>query len=66
MSRLDTGNPIRRTKAGPNVYSVLAVIAFLALAVGIGWLWTNNLEMLEDTEYADQAGDNAFFMIPTE
>jgi hypothetical protein len=63
---MDSGNAVRRTKAGPNVYSVLAVIAFVVLAAGIGWLWTNNLDLLQDTDYADEAGSNAFYIIPTE
>jgi len=57
---------VRRGKAAPNVYSTLAVIAFIVLAAGVGWIWKSNLDLLADTEYADEAGSNAFYMIPAD
>jgi len=65
MSHADTAN-IPQAKPGTNVYTALAVVAFVVLVVGVGWLWQSNLELLAQTEHADEAGSNAFYMIPAE
>lgn len=65
MSRADSGN-VRRAKATPNVYTALAIIAFVVLAAGVGWVWKSNLDLLNEAEYGDEAGSNGFYMIPAD
>jgi len=67
MSRMDSGTTVRG-KARPNVYSVLAIIATVVLAVGVGYLWMNNLELTQvDAQYGGQAnGMNPFYVIGQE
>jgi hypothetical protein len=46
MTQLSSGTTIR-AKAKPNVYSVLAIVATVVLAVGVGYLWKTNLELTQ-------------------
>lgn len=45
MSRMDSSTAVRRVKPSPNVYTVLAVVAFIALAIGVGVLWQTNTSL---------------------
>ncbi len=38
MSRIDTGAP-SRPKAMPNIYTVLALVATLAVGAAVGFVW---------------------------
>jgi len=64
MSRMSSGTTVRG-KAGPNVYSVLAIVATLVLAVGVGYLWMQNLEMTQTpaSEGGQNTGMNPFHVI---
>lgn len=55
MSQLSSGTTVRRKPAGPNVYSVLAIVAFIALAVAVGVLWVANTSITGES--------NPFFVI---
>lgn len=54
MSRIDTGTA-RKLKAVPNVYTVLALIATLALGVGVGFVWHYATQMTGES--------NPFFFV---
>jgi len=67
MSQVSTGTTVRTARPSPNVYSVLAIVAFLALTVGVGLLWTTNVnqtqfEQIGQLEGQD-AGMNPFYLI---
>lgn len=67
MSRMSSGTAVRG-KTGPNVYSVLAIIATVVLAVGVGYLWTQNLEMTQipASEGGQNTGMNPFYVIESD
>lgn len=64
MSQLPGGS-IHRNRPRPNVYSVLAIIATLVLAVGVGYLWTKNLELtrVPASEGGQHTGMNPFYIM---
>jgi hypothetical protein len=65
MSRTDTGTSIRRVRPTPNVYTVLAVIATLVLAVGVIYVGMSNVEQTHG-EFAGaqpDTGSNPFHLI---
>ena len=54
MTQLETGARTRR-KPSPNVYSVLVLISFLALATAVGVVYYKSTELTGNT--------NPFFMV---
>lgn len=63
MSQADTRTTVRQGKPRPNVYTVLAIIATLVLAAGVGFLWNANTQMTQDIP---DAQDNPFYMIESD
>ncbi|NBC11054.1 MAG: hypothetical protein GVY24_04860 [Planctomycetes bacterium] len=67
MSQASTGTTVRTARPSPNVYSVLAIVAFLALAVGVGALWSQNIHHTQFDEIGQIEGQgsgmNPFFLI---
>ena len=45
MSQTPGGTIIRKAKTGPNIYSVLAIVATLALAIAFGFVAYHNTQM---------------------
>lgn len=64
MTQMSSGTSIR-AKAKPNVYSVLAIVATVVLAVGVGYLWKTNLELTQvpAAQGGQNTGMNPFFVI---
>ncbi len=67
MSQIDTGTTVRSARPTPNVYTVLAIVATIALAVGVGYLWMNNVEQTQFQRIGQIEGQgsgmNPFFII---
>ena len=49
MSQNPSGPVYRKVKAGPNVYSVLAIVATLALGLAFGFVAYHNTQMSGDS-----------------
>ena len=56
----------RTVPARPNVYTVLAIVATVALAVAIGFVWTSNLEMTRHEQQKANPGASAspWYIVP--
>jgi len=66
MSQTSDGTRVRRAKAGPNVYTVLVLVATLVLGGGAGYLVMKNLELTRTPESEGgqgEEGNNPFFVI---
>lgn len=63
MTQLDTGTRVRQGKANPNVYTVLAIIATVMLAVGVGYLWKTNGDLASNITKGSES--SPFYMVET-
>ncbi len=65
MSRAG-GQPVVKQKAGNNIYTVLSLIAFLSLSVGVGVLWWKNVEITHNEQDPKRSWTNPMFLLPQE
>lgn len=54
MTQFDTGST-KQIRPSSNVYSLLVFVAFIALAVAVGFVWMQNIDLV--------GGDNPFKLI---
>ena len=62
MTQLGGPMPRRTVPARPNVYTVLAVVAFLALTAATVFVWTKNIEMTQSDQ--PKEGSNPWYVVP--
>ncbi len=63
MSRAPSGPETIKRRPTNNVYTVMVMVAFVALAVTVGWLWMTNVELTGDEQPAE-GNKNPFFVLP--
>jgi len=63
MTQMNTGSSsTARAKPTNNVYTVLVVIAFVALSVAVGVAWYKNVELTGPEQPKDAAMKNPFYL----
>ena len=66
MSRIGGQQPVVKTKPSNNVYTVLSLVAFLALSVSVGVVWWKNVEMTHNEQDPKRSWTNPAFLLPKE
>ena len=61
MSQFNQGTV--KSKPGNNIYSLLVFIAFFALAIAVGVVWWQNIELTGDLQSSSKAVKNPFYIV---